>query len=119
MRLEADRKRYPAIADEVIRHPLFVVGLPRTGSTLLHHLLAQDPGGRVARAWEVMEPSPPPDRARYVLLMLFLALLALAPAALPALLLVAAIGAHTYWVGHLALRLRHQSGRYALFDDTL
>jgi phosphatidylglycerophosphate synthase len=55
----------------------------------------------------------------YVLLMLFLALLALAPAALPALLLVAAIGAHTYWVGHLALRLRHQSGRYALFDDTL
>src|SRR6185369_7334142 len=65
LRLEADRKRYAAIADEVIRRPLFVVGLPRTGSTLLHHLLAQDPGGRVARAWEVMEPSPPPDRARY------------------------------------------------------
>jgi hypothetical protein len=65
LRLEADRKEYPAIADEVIRRPLFVVGLPRTGSTLLHHLLAQDPGGRVARAWEVMEPSPPPDRARY------------------------------------------------------
>ena len=55
----------------------------------------------------------------YVLLLLFLALLALAPAALPALLLVAAVGAHTYWVGHLALRLRHQSGRSALFDDTL
>ena len=65
LRLEADRKRYPAIADEAIRRPLFVVGLPRTGSTLLHHLLAQDPGGRVARAWEVMEPSPPPERARY------------------------------------------------------
>ena len=65
LRLEADRNRYPAIADEAIRRPLFVVGLPRTGSTLLHHLLAQDPGGRVARAWEVMEPSPPPDRARY------------------------------------------------------
>ena len=41
----------------------------------------------------------------YVLLLLFLALLALAPAALPALLLVAAVGAHTYWVGHLALRV--------------
>ena len=49
----------------MIRRPLFVVGLPRTGSTLLHHLLAQDPAGRVARAWEVMEPSPPPERARY------------------------------------------------------
>jgi phosphatidylglycerophosphate synthase len=55
----------------------------------------------------------------YVLLLLFLALLALAPAALPALLLVSAVGAHTYWVGHLAFRLRHQSGRSALFDDTL
>jgi hypothetical protein len=65
LRLEADRKRYPGIADEVIRRPLFVVGLPRTGSTLLHHVLAQDPVGRVARAWEVMEPSPPPERARY------------------------------------------------------
>ena len=55
----------------------------------------------------------------YVLLLLFLALLALAPAALPALLLVAAVGAHTYWVGHVVLRLRHQFGRSALFDDTL
>jgi phosphatidylglycerophosphate synthase len=55
----------------------------------------------------------------YVLLLLFLALLALAPAALPALLLVSAVGAHIYWVGHLVLRLRHQSGRSALFDDTL
>ncbi len=55
----------------------------------------------------------------YVLLLAFLALLALAPAALPALLLVAAVGSHAYWVGHLAVRLRHQSGRRALFDDTL
>jgi len=55
----------------------------------------------------------------YVLLLAFLALLALAPAALPALLLVAAVGAHAYWIGHLALHLRHQSGRSALFDDTL
>src|SRR5262245_57791010 len=64
LRLEADRERYPGIAAEVIRRPLFVVGLPRTGSTLLHHLLAQDPLARVARAWEVMEPSPPPERGR-------------------------------------------------------
>jgi hypothetical protein len=39
--------------------------LPRTGSTLLHHLLARDPGSRVPQAWEVMAPSPPPERARY------------------------------------------------------
>ncbi len=65
LRLEGDRKRNPAIGAERIRRPLFIVGLPRTGSTLLHHLLAQDPGSRVAQAWEVMYPSPPPTRERY------------------------------------------------------
>jgi hypothetical protein len=55
-----DRRRHPGIADEQIRRPLFIVGLPRTGSTLLHHLLAQDPTNRAAQAWEVMMPSPPP-----------------------------------------------------------
>jgi Sulfotransferase family len=65
LRLEADRVRHPGIADEQVRRPLFIVGLPRTGSTLLHQLLAQDPAARVARAWEVMEPSPPPERGHY------------------------------------------------------
>ena len=55
----------PEIAAEEVRQPLFIVGLPRTGSTLLHHLLAQDPGSRVAQAWEVMFPSPPPEAASY------------------------------------------------------
>jgi hypothetical protein len=64
-RLADDRARHPAIGDEQIRQPLFIVGLPRTGSTLLHHLLARDPGSRVPQAWEVMAPSPPPERARY------------------------------------------------------
>ncbi len=65
LHLVEDRKRYPAIAHETVRRPLFIVGLPRTGSTLLHHLLAQDPGSRVLQAWEVMHPSPPPERSRY------------------------------------------------------
>jgi sulfotransferase family protein len=64
LRLVEDRKRHPAIAAETIRRPLFIVGLPRTGSTLLHQLLAQDPDARVPQAWEVMFPSPPPERAR-------------------------------------------------------
>ena len=63
LRLVEDRKRYPAIAQQDIRQPLFIVGLPRTGSTLLHNLLAQDPGNRVPLCWEVMFPSPPPVRA--------------------------------------------------------
>ena len=65
LRLEADGRRHPEIAAEEVRQPLFIVGLPRTGSTLLHHLLAQDPGSRVAQAWEVMFPSPPPEAATY------------------------------------------------------
>ena len=65
LRLQDDRTRNPGIGAEEIRRPLFIVGLPRTGSTLLHHLLAQDPGSRVAQAWEVMYPSPPPTRERY------------------------------------------------------
>ncbi len=62
-RFEADRARNPEIARESITRPLFVVGLPRTGTTLLHALLAQDPDTRTPLAWEVRELSPPPERA--------------------------------------------------------
>jgi sulfotransferase family protein len=65
LRLEEDRKRNPEIAAERIVAPIFIVGLPRTGSTALHHLLAQDPDTRTSQAWEVMYPSPPPTRATY------------------------------------------------------
>lgn len=62
LRIEADLKRYPAIAREEIRRPLFITGLPRSGTTLLHSLLAQDPGHRAPAGWEIMHPSPPPER---------------------------------------------------------
>jgi hypothetical protein len=65
LRMEADRKRHPDIAAVEIRRPLFVTGLPRTGTTLLHGLLAQDPANRVPYTWESMYPSPPPERARH------------------------------------------------------
>lgn len=60
LRLLDDRRRRPALADEPIRRPIFIVSLPRTGTTLLHGLLAQDPASRAPRTWEVMYPSPPP-----------------------------------------------------------
>lgn len=56
----ADRRRYPEIAAQKIRRPLFVVGLPRTGSTVLHDILAQDPTNRAPLTWECNAPSPPP-----------------------------------------------------------
>jgi hypothetical protein len=57
--LERDRQRNPDIAKQQIREPLFIVGLPRSGTTLLHTLLAADPAHRVPLTWEVMSPSPP------------------------------------------------------------
>ena len=65
LRLQADRKCHPEIADQLIRQPLFITGLPRTGSTLLHALLAQDPASRSPRVWEVMHPSPSPEKTTY------------------------------------------------------
>ena len=59
--LQEDRRRNPFIAKQVINRPLFITGLPRTGSTLLHALLARDPASRAPQVWEVMYPSPPPQ----------------------------------------------------------
>ena len=58
-------KRNPEITAAPIRQPLFILGLPRTGTTILHELLAQDPANRVPMTWEVMHPWPPPERATY------------------------------------------------------
>ncbi len=62
LRLVEDRRRHPGIAAEVIRRPLFITGLPRSGTTFLHALLAQDPAHRAPQVWEVMHPSPRPKR---------------------------------------------------------
>src|SRR6266699_6065537 len=59
LRMEQDRQLYPNIAHQEIREPLFIVGLPRSGTTLLHNLLAADPEHRSPLMWEVMSPSPP------------------------------------------------------------
>jgi hypothetical protein len=56
---------YPEIAEGEIPRPIFIVGLPRTGTTILHELLAQDPGNRVPMTWEVMHPWPPPASETY------------------------------------------------------
>lgn len=39
-----------------IEKPVFIIGMPRSGSTFLHELLAADPANRAPRAWEVMFP---------------------------------------------------------------
>ncbi|HTX53737.1 MAG TPA: sulfotransferase [Candidatus Baltobacteraceae bacterium] len=65
LRMEQDRQRNPGIAAETIRRPIIITGLPRTGTTLLHALLALDPANRVPLTWETVYPSPPPEAATY------------------------------------------------------
>ncbi|WP_164503599.1 sulfotransferase family protein [Pleionea sediminis] len=54
-------KKHPKVKDEVIKEPIFIVGLPRTGSTMLHRLLACDPALRWLRGWESHGVVPPVD----------------------------------------------------------
>jgi len=61
--LMEDRKRYPEIPRQDIKAPLIVVGLPRSGTTILHYLLTQDPVARSILEWQRTRPSPPPEDA--------------------------------------------------------
>ena len=60
-----DRKQFPEIAKQAIDGPVIIIGLPRTGTTILHDILAQDPANRAPMTWEVTYPSPPPETAIY------------------------------------------------------
>lgn len=60
-----DRKLFPKIAKEKIKSPVFIVGNPRTGTTILHDILAQDPDSRVPNTWECQYPSPPPEKETF------------------------------------------------------
>ncbi|MEH6605058.1 MAG: sulfotransferase, partial [Pseudomonadales bacterium] len=58
-------KQHPEIADEEITAPLFILGMPRTGTTSMHELMALDPQFRVPLSWELAYPFPPPETASY------------------------------------------------------
>ena len=56
-------RQCPAIAEEEIRSPIFIIGLPRTGTTALSNLVSLDPQIRSLRMWESSNPVPPPEEA--------------------------------------------------------
>ncbi|WNG94848.1 sulfotransferase [Mycobacterium sp. ITM-2016-00318] len=61
LQIEDWYRRHPEIDDVPVEAPLFGLGLPRTGSTALSFLLAQDPHIRYLRSWESAQPCPPPS----------------------------------------------------------
>jgi hypothetical protein len=60
---EAQWREHPEHADVPVERPIFVTGLPRTGTTALHRLLTADPDHQGLELWltEVPQPRPPRD----------------------------------------------------------
>ena len=63
LRLEALIAAHPEIEDISIERPIIICGLPRTGTTHLHNMLAADPSLRHLPYWESLEPFPSPEEA--------------------------------------------------------
>lgn len=61
LRIEDVYRRHSEIAAERPEAPIFIIGLPRTGTTALSNLLAADPRIRSLRVWESADPVPPPE----------------------------------------------------------
>lgn len=61
LQIEDWYRRHPEIDDVQINAPLIGISLPRTGSTVLSFLLAEDPNARSLRRMEAAQPCPPPS----------------------------------------------------------
>lgn len=61
LRFEADLRAHPEISEEQVDDPILIVGLPRTGTTKLQRMMAQDPGLQNTAVWQLLNPAPFPD----------------------------------------------------------
>lgn len=59
------KKQNPGYAGEVISKPIFIVGLPRSGTTALHKMLAAAPGNQSLEYWLGQTPMPRPERSQW------------------------------------------------------
>ncbi|MFO0697094.1 MAG: SDR family NAD(P)-dependent oxidoreductase [Polyangiales bacterium] len=65
LRIEAAIAANPSIGARRVKKPIVIAGLQRTGTTMLHRLLAADPRARALLGWEALNPAPLPfDGAR-------------------------------------------------------
>ena len=58
LQVEDAWKRFPDTRSLPIKQPLFLTGLPRTGTSALLNVLANDPSTRELKLWEAHNPSP-------------------------------------------------------------
>jgi hypothetical protein len=62
--LRAAEREHPAILAEQIAQPIFITGLPRSGTTFLHRMMLEDPANRAPLVYETIYPCPPPPDRR-------------------------------------------------------
>jgi hypothetical protein len=65
LKIQQELKEHPETLDIPLEQPLIVTGLPRSGTTLLHRVLSEDPAGRTLLYWETTEPAPAPRDESY------------------------------------------------------
>jgi Sulfotransferase family len=65
LRVTAWVDEHPELLEEPVERPIIVLGLPRTGTTLLHELFHRDPANRSLMRWEAVDSVPPPDAAHF------------------------------------------------------
>ena len=58
LRFQAEEARHPGILEQKITAPVFITGLPRSGTTFLHRLMMTDPANRAPAVWETIFPWP-------------------------------------------------------------
>ncbi len=58
LRLREEERKNPAILQIPVTRPIFITGLPRSGTTFLHSLLAEDPANLAPRCWQTIYPYP-------------------------------------------------------------
>jgi hypothetical protein len=58
LRIQEAFRRHPEILDRSIRQPVYLTGLPRTGTSALFNLLGRDPASRPLLTWEGVFPDP-------------------------------------------------------------
>jgi hypothetical protein len=64
LQVEQWYRDHPETAGTTVAGPVLITGLPRSGTTALVGMLAQDPAFRALRGWEAAQPCPPPELGR-------------------------------------------------------
>lgn len=65
LRLQDFYNHHPEVLEQEVVAPIFILGSPRSGSSIMHEILSLDPANRTPQAWEVANPLPPPEAATY------------------------------------------------------